>query len=706
MGRRGNLRLLRPPTSSAPPTEYSAIIVAFVAALVLWLPILVRRGLVFERDPSFYASTSADAAWSMGGYTLHGGISNIASQGIFYEPYAVVIWLTSHLGLPVSAAFYSKMIPLIMTMVAAGTTYILARHFGAHNLGAVLASLFYVLNPWSLEYFGYFFDWTGYCLIPVLILGTTRIREGGNTPTWLPLGILFLGGFDSWALAAIICTVTLLSVSVTNGRNVLSAAVKLGIVFLLTGAYWVVIYLYSILFPSNSSVLAYPSSGSPLQSQHPVTNLLLLRGFWWPHLNLYNYAGLYPLAIGALAAAVLTVAAITSVALNSSDSLGGDLPPYHRRLLGSLLVIGFILGAGTAGATGWAYKAIRSWPFAGSAIIRGFTREPARLASPFVAAIALALAILVTSLSRGGLWSHNSPNPWHSIRERIFITVLFLSVILASVPSLVTFWDTYRPSQLPNSYNQLANKVPKGVSLVIGYWPISAISPSNKTWQYVWSSREAADPSLLASLVGAPSISVAEPSAGSFDGSEQSDWSSAGSVAGLVSIARRTGVRSLVVEQDVRMSVRARARINHFERLLRQAGLVEEKSRFESIFLVPGQVRAPIWGNSCAVNDRWFIFGVVEIRCKGPTPRNSALTLVSPFKLPSPVLESGITVTESSMSGSIGTRLNIVHGKSGWILFLPNLLVVLGGLLTATYAVLVIWRALRNCLRSRELLPR
>jgi len=76
---------------------HPSIALAIFAAVVLWTPMLLRHGYVFERDPAFDASLHADTAWSLGGFSLLGGISNIGSQGVFFQPFAAVIWLISHL---------------------------------------------------------------------------------------------------------------------------------------------------------------------------------------------------------------------------------------------------------------------------------------------------------------------------------------------------------------------------------------------------------------------------------------------------------------------------------------------------------------------------------------------------------------------------------------------------------------------------------
>jgi len=112
-----------------------------------------------------------------------------------------------------------------------GRAFSLARKFGATFAGGCLAALFFVFNPWSLEFFGYFYYWTGYCLLPLLILGTIRIREGEKTPLWLPIAVLFLGGLVSWVMAAIVCAIVATTMRRGGRRGILRTMGRLGITF-------------------------------------------------------------------------------------------------------------------------------------------------------------------------------------------------------------------------------------------------------------------------------------------------------------------------------------------------------------------------------------------------------------------------------------------------------------------------------------------
>ena len=677
---------------------HPSIALAIFAAVVLWTPMLLRHGYVFERDPAFDASLHADTAWSLGGFSLLGGISNIGSQGVFFQPFAAVIWLISHLRIPLNAAAWSKIVPLLMTAAASGGAFSLARKFGATFAGGCLAALFFVFNPWSLEFFGYFYYWTGYCLLPLLILGTIRIREGEKTPLWLPIAVLFLGGLVSWVMAAIVCAIVATTMRRGGRRGILRTMGRLGITFLGVGAFWICPYLFTLLFPSHLTSLVYSSNGPPLQSAHPVTDLLELRDFWWPHLDLSQYAGILPLAISTFAVVVLVIMAIWHVAVGFDHEPKLDTASGHQMMLRTLILVGLVLGFGTAGATGWIFKLIRAWPFFGNDILRSLTREPARLASPFVAALSIALALWVTprALAHG----EDSSRPRVARQALLKDVAVFILLVAACAPSLIAFWGTYRPIQIPASYNAISSKVPKGTSLEIAYWPLDAVIQPAGLTHYVWSDREVSDPTLLGASVRSPSISALNVSVGTFDQQLETEPPSRASVTHLVDQARQLGVTSLIVEVDIQLPTSQRALLNRFVSSLRRDGLPEKNLGTELVFDVPGRVRTPIWGKGCQVNDALFLAGFIHVDCRRQSASSSRHSILSPFELPSPAIGLGIDVTSQKVIGGIGTQMKFTGGKSGWVVFLPNLAVTVGGLITVLYLMVLAGQPIVSMTRS------
>ena len=678
--------------------RHPSIALAIFAAVVLWAPLLFRQGYVFERDPAFYASLHADTSWSLGGFSFQGGVSNIGSQGVFYEPFAAVIWLISHLGIPLNAAAWSKIVPLLMTAIASGGAFSLARKVGATFAGGCLAALFYVFNPWSLECFGYFYYWTGYCLLPLLILGTIRIRKGEKTPLWMPIAILFLGGLVSWVMGAIVCTLVAITMRKGGHRSVPRTLGKLGIVFLGVGAYWICPYLFTLLFPSHLTSLVYSSNGPPLQSPHPVTDLLELRDFWWPHLDLSQYAGIVPLAISTFAVVVLVFIAIGHVAVGFDHDPKLETASDHQRMLRSLILVGLVLGFGTAGASGWIVNLIRAWPLFGNDILRSITREPARLASPFVAALSIALALWVAPRAL----AHGENSSRHQVARQALVKDLavFILLVAACAPSLIAFWGAYRPIQIPASYNAISSKIPKGTSLEIAFWPPDAVIQSAGLSHFVWSVREVSDPTLLAASVRPPSISALNVSVNTFDQQLETEPPSRASVTHLVDQAHMLGVTSLIVELDIQLPKSQRALLNKFVSSLLKDGLSEENLGTELVFDVPGPVRTPLWGKNCQVNDELFFAGFIHVDCHRQSASGSRDSILSPFELPSPAIGLGIDVKSQKVIGSIGTEMKITGGNSGWVVFLPDLAVTVGGLITLLYLIVLASQPMISMARS------
>jgi hypothetical protein len=668
----------------------SPTVFSFGAALLLWAPLLAVQGIVFERDPSFYSSIRADTSWSIGAFSFQGGSSNIQNQSLFYEPYAVAIWLCSHLGLNVGAAGFSKLVPFVMTMVAAGTAYALSKRLGAGLVGCCFASIFYVFNPWSLDTFGYFYLWTGYCLLPALILGVLRIRSGEKIPLWLPVVIAFLGGFTCWVLGVAVSIVTVATFGRENARIFARTALRLRVCFLGAGAFWILPYLFTLLSPSSGFSLTVPSSGGPLQSAHPLTDLLELRDFWWPHLNPTRYFGILPLAISALATVILVAGAVIYTALGSSRPLRStNLSP--RVILGSLMIFGLILGEGTGGITGWIYRAIRAWPLFGSSIIRSLTRSPANLALPFVSSLGIALSLLLTSANH--CLKDAAPFFGKLKKQSVLAVGAFLVLAVSCIPSLTAFWNVYTPINVPTSYSQLASKIPKGTSLEIEFSPLSALNPSDGLWHYTWNKRAVNDSTLLAASIATPSLSPGTQATSDFEQMAVTNWSNATGVAKLVKVAHSLGITNLVVEKDVQLPASQRTILNRFIAALRNQGFSEKSTTTESVFVLPGTVRGPIWSNHCTVNDRFFFAGLVHIHCQLPRAGSSVASVVSPFDLPSPMINTGLEVlsTKKVVDG-LGTELKIKSGGSGWVILLPNLLAISGALITLIFFVVFLVR--------------
>ena len=382
------------------PDRYSPIAVIgyflFVLAFV-WLPSLVHRGYVFTRDPSFFAATRADIGWSLGTFSFLGGTSTISNQGLFYEPYAVLSFFLHAAG--IGAAGISKVIPLLVSAVALAGVFALLRDLALNTASSLLGATFFLVNPWSLDQFGYFYIWSGYCMLPLVVLATRRIIRGERTPIWYPISLVFLGGVVAWLVAFVVLTLTVLSI----GRHTVSPfglrRLQPFLWFLVATLYWLPAYLFWVLL-QGTGALAYSSSGGPLQTGSPLANLLELRDFWWPHLS--------PLvAVGHAAAAAATVASACIVGVAAwriADDFAAAGTHYGSRDSGVLTdvgvfavlgAVGLILGEGTSGIFGPLYSWLHNSSLPGHLFIASLTRDPSNLAGPFVFAIAVGLSAAV-----------------------------------------------------------------------------------------------------------------------------------------------------------------------------------------------------------------------------------------------------------------------------------------------------------------------
>jgi hypothetical protein len=171
------------------------------------------------------------------------------------------------------------------------------------------------------------------------------------------------------------------------------------------------------------------------------------------------------------------------------------------------------------------------------------------------------------------------------------------------------------------------------------------------------------------------------------------DWANPAGVAKLEVVARKLGITSLVVEDDVQMPASQRALLDRFISSLTKHGFSKTDIGTEVVFRIPGRVRAPIWGSGCKVNDDLFFAGFVHIDCNSPRTSNSTASVVSPFELPAPMASIGLDITDSSkVVDGIGTHLQIKTRSAGWLIFLPNLFAMIGGLITALFFLVLAGR--------------
>lgn len=651
-----------------------------LAAMVLLLmgPSLFRSGFLFERDASFFTSVRADVHWSVGTFSFLGGSSTIGVQGLFYAPYGVVDAALGALGL--SASDISKLVPLGIAVLAVTGCFRLLQELGATTVGAVLGSALFLLNPWSLDQFGFFFLWTGYCLLPLVIRGARKVLLGGRTPYWYPLVLAFLGGVISWVIAFLAITAVVVTIrhSESGYRRHIGRAY---IWYLAAGLYWIPAYSVWAL-RGDTSGLGYSSAGGVLESRRPLTDLFELRDFWWPHLLPAESVGRTVAGIGTVAALCIVVlgiwASVTGLSRDRID-LDARLRPLPGGFLVSLLFIGLILGEGTSGALGGLY----SWahghsPIAGS-FIASLMRSPADLAAPFVLAICLALGrrhlsypgYPVALASR--ILKRQLP-PW------ILVGPLAILIALGVVPSLAAFWSTYEPVRVPSSYSRLAAAVPAGTALELGDWELNAIDPGSGVWHFTWSDRIAADPTVLTASLGGPVLGATSPGLVDLGVRLLGEPDPAGAARQTVTLAHDLGVNTLVIEDDLATPPSDQQQVVSFVDALRNTGIRSRVVGQEIIFYLPDAARPPIWSPTCRIATGWEWLGAISVHCRasGPPP-----VLLSAFPVPTRTIEVGVTLGPAHhISEGLGTAVTLTRGRSGWIVDPVQTIASLGGIAT------------------------
>lgn len=628
--------------------------------VLLWAPIVHVHGIVFTRDPAFFSTVHADVSSSLGVLSLQGGASNLATQGLFYEPYALVEALLGWAG--ASPGVVSKLIVIVMSALALVGSHRLLRHLDVGPWGALLGAAVYLLNPWSLDQFGYFFTWTGYCLLPTVVLGAAQAAERGRPPFVLLAAVAFSGGAVAWVVAAVAAVLTL-AVHVVSHRRPHSVRklVWMAAAFAIAGAYWILPYLAWVAQPGRSDYerLARVTDGI-LQSPYPVTDLLALRDFWWPHLDPTAVVGPTAAALGGLAATGLVVGTIAwcAFAWRTRALRSGHL--LWRSVI-LLLVCGAALGTGTAGPTGWLYAGLRSWPLAGGVLVKGIMRSPSNFAGLFVFGVAIALAAGVGQMKR-----------WRGWRKVLGVGSVCALGIVALAPSILAFWQQYRPISPPPYYARAAASDPMGVVLEVGLWQDAAISPVDGVSHFLWSKRLAADPTMLASFVTAPSLSPA------LAGNERVGALLAGAVTprgvkSLEGLTTALHVRSLIIENDL-VGVSAGS-LPAVLGTLRRSSVSVRTIGPVAVVSLGKAAKTFVWLPGCRVASALALLGAFQFSC--PT-WHSRRRFHSSFELPTPLLGIGATIGPArSIDSGLGT-VALLNGQSGWIVSLPGVLADFG----------------------------
>lgn len=650
--------------------------------IFLWAPLIATSGIIFTRDPAFFATLHADWSSSLGVLSPQGGASSLSNQALFYEPYALVEAALGLAGL--TAGMISKVVMIAMSTVAVVGCYRLLRYLAVDPWPAVVGSGMFLLNPWSLDQFGYFFIWTGYCLLPLVILGAARICDEGRPPVTLVVAFAYSGGLVAWTIA---CLAALATVAAHTGRHRLARSTRSGAwvlgVFVGAGAYWILPYAVWVLDPGKAVYQRFTHvTGGLLQSRYPVIGLLDLRDFWWPHLEPASVVGYTGAAVAGLAAMVLVLGAVAWCGFGWPGSVGVKGKSL-RRSASVLVVCGTVLAVGTAGPTGWLYAAIRDAPLPGHAIVAALTRSPSNFAGLFVIGVVMALASGVHQMWRSS-----------GLERALGLSGVCVLVALACGPSVLAFWQQYRPISPPSYYARVAATLSPGVVLEAGIWHDVVISPHDGVAHFVWSNRIAADPTMLASFVASPSLAP-ELVGNDYVGTRVLGVVKAGGVRDLEALGAALHVRSLVIENDLIRG--AGSTLPAVLRALRSSGLAVRS--VGPLMVVPlARTSKPFaWMPGCKVGAGLALFGAFHLSCR---PSSTGRLFRSTFEVAGPLLGVGVSVGATrSITAGLGT-LTSVTGQDGWILSLPGMLAAMG--LLGTAAVIVVATSERALSRFRR----
>lgn len=660
---------------------------------ILWLPSLIRSGYVFERDPSFFASTRADISWSLGAFSFLGGTSNISNQGLFYEPYAILTLLLHAVG--IGPAGTSKIIPVMVSAVALIGSFVLLRDVALTTTASIIGAIFFLLNPWSLDQFGYFFIWTGYCMLPLLVLGTKRIIYGKPTPWWFPIVLIFLGGIEAWVIAFLVLTLAVVTIRPPETGPLGIRIFRPYLWFVGSACYWLPAYSSWALL-QGTSALRYSSTGIPLQSALPLSNLLELRDFWWPHLS--------PIAaVGHGAAALATIASICIVGtaiLRITNDLGAKYSSSgNTDTSGVLNIVSFVsalgfagiaLGEGTSGLFGPLYSWFHTIDFPGHTIIASLTRTPANLAAPFIFAVAIGLATATVPRQRYRYMNHAEGAYKIQARSLFRVGCISAATLACCLPSVLAFWETYQPISIPQSYHVMDRLLPDNMVLELGYWNDQSLEKSGfgMLWRFTWSKRMVADPTLLASSVNNPSLAPTSNAVNAFDLRVFDQPSPMADAHLLVTTLKKLKIHTVIVENDVRRSASSEAKIESLIRELAGLGGKIRTVKQQYIVTFPGRSVPLIWSSGCRIDQSWMWLGAVHLDCVSHHRTDSTPAVIdSAFNLPRP-LGIGVRIrTIDPLYQGMGDVVKLAPGHQGWLIAPVQVATVFGGVMTVCWVI-------------------
>lgn len=249
-------------------------------------------------------------------------------------------------------------------------------------VGAVLAALIYMYNPWSISHLWSFWMYPGYALLPLIFLVAMKVMARPSLRNTIVLGLLVAIASTSpmdviWVWFVIISYgvfhLVVNRFSRDSLKKALKALVLTGAVYLLVSAMWVVPYIYAIV-AKKPMIATYNSPVSQamldgLSASNTITNNLRLVSGWGYPVNLVP-TGTFPIMLSF----ALPLAAITGLVVLRDKVRKSAVVNYWTVMfiLSVLLATGTtfilrrpysyaVLGAPGSSAFGWIFRAPDRW---------------------------------------------------------------------------------------------------------------------------------------------------------------------------------------------------------------------------------------------------------------------------------------------------------------------------------------------------------
>ncbi len=456
--------------------------ISIIITSLIWVPIWIHPGVVVTRDPTFYSTFREDLAQSFPAVSPLTGASNLVNGGVFYEPYMVLFWTLHVCG--VSAANLSKVIPGLFTLVGIlGIGYICVS-MGFGPVMTVASMVVFVANPWVLDRFGYFYLWTGYLLLPWVVVGALpNLSKKGGIKWWLPIVLVFSGPLLGMFVGVILAITIILSFPGLALKVRLREMGTLILRFIVLTTFIWVPYLYQVHSHAFTSSFNHSTSGILMRVNY-LTSAVLLQNPWWPH---------FFLGVSLPWSGLLDVALALIISFAFIEGLWHWLHARHQWLSVWLIValVGMLLDFGFRGPLAWLFEVVDKVSGLALSEFQALFRSPAKLGGIFLLAFSVFSAAAMSELRR--IWSY----------------VVLGGICMTLAPWVMSFQQTYRPVVFPMTYDHVANHTKHGWTLDISDWAPTNVMTWSGVFEFSWNKKFAANPQYLDAFQTGPAITPA-----------------------------------------------------------------------------------------------------------------------------------------------------------------------------------------------------